>query len=554
MLRQRVKVLLAAGICTIAGACGGSDTASDTAGEVDSSQTSEQEAATPVVDRLVLALGPVSPETNRSWLGIDNPQLQMEPYLEGLLKNDATTAAAIPALAESWTVSSDSRVWTFQLRKGVQWHHGWGEFTSDDVIFSHGLWTQEASIMSQRPRWLTATVTASGPYEVTFNFENPAFDGDQLFSRTRAAGFIYSKAQYDKEGFDGYDLLPAGTGPYMYKERVLGEYIRFERNPDHWSGVLADFPEMEFIWQPEPTTRLALLLSGTAHFADLGREFFEPAEAGGMAVLSANTASLQSYMYFGGIFLQEGGGADLTDPIAASKEVRQALNKAIDKKEILEVVYKGGAQPLYRAGFIPGSEGWDDRWVSDFESNYGYDPEAAIELIKAAGYEPSDITTTITVFQAGGNPEWSFLAEVVQSYLAAIGINVTIENRDFEIIRQTAATETNGRTITPFRNTPIRFPQEWVRFFNTPDAAWPSYKSDFIADQYPGWEASTDANERDELARSIGNHLYDNFSDIPIASVTKNLVYNPSVVGGWELPGVTSSGLSNFDEIKRATK
>ena len=47
-----------------------------------------------------------------------------------------TTAEVEPDLAESWTVSEDGTMWTFKLRKGVQFHHGFGEFTAEDVKFS----------------------------------------------------------------------------------------------------------------------------------------------------------------------------------------------------------------------------------------------------------------------------------------------------------------------------------------------------------------------------------------------------------------------------------
>ena len=43
-----------------------------------------------------------------------------------------------PALAESWDVSEDARTWTYHLRQGVQFHHGYGEMTSRDVMFTYG--------------------------------------------------------------------------------------------------------------------------------------------------------------------------------------------------------------------------------------------------------------------------------------------------------------------------------------------------------------------------------------------------------------------------------
>src|SRR5215831_8568546 len=47
-----------------------------------------------------------------------------------------TTAEVEPDLAESWTLSPDGSVWTFKLRKGVQFHKGFGELTAQDVKWS----------------------------------------------------------------------------------------------------------------------------------------------------------------------------------------------------------------------------------------------------------------------------------------------------------------------------------------------------------------------------------------------------------------------------------
>jgi peptide/nickel transport system substrate-binding protein len=47
-----------------------------------------------------------------------------------------TTSEVEPDLAESWTTSEDGTVWTFKLRKGVQFHQGFGEFTAEDVKYS----------------------------------------------------------------------------------------------------------------------------------------------------------------------------------------------------------------------------------------------------------------------------------------------------------------------------------------------------------------------------------------------------------------------------------
>ena len=83
---------------------------------------------------------------------------------------------------------------------------------------------------------------------------------------------IVSKAQWDKEGLEGFDKRPAGTGSYRYVGRQAGLSIAYERIDNHWSGEKPDFKELEFRHGPRGGDALALLLSGEAHIADLPRE------------------------------------------------------------------------------------------------------------------------------------------------------------------------------------------------------------------------------------------------------------------------------------------
>ena len=56
------------------------------------------------------------------------------------------------------------------------------------------------------------------------------------------------------------------------------------------------------------------------------------------------------------------------------KEVRQAINKAINREELLKVLYKGRATPMYVHGYYPDLPGWDPTWEKRFPEMYGYDP------------------------------------------------------------------------------------------------------------------------------------------------------------------------------------
>ena len=77
-----------------------------------------------------------------------------------------------PALAESWSVSENGRIWTFNLREGVKWHKGYGEFTSTDVKYSI-----ERTINSEKSQFRASfanidSINVSNPYKVIFNLKD----------------------------------------------------------------------------------------------------------------------------------------------------------------------------------------------------------------------------------------------------------------------------------------------------------------------------------------------------------------------------------------------
>src|SRR5256885_4650553 len=60
--------------------------------------------------------------------------------LEWLVEVDAETGQYKPWLADSWALGPNGRSWRVKLHKGVQFHHGYGEFTAQDVVHTHALW------------------------------------------------------------------------------------------------------------------------------------------------------------------------------------------------------------------------------------------------------------------------------------------------------------------------------------------------------------------------------------------------------------------------------
>ena len=122
-----------------------------------------------------------------------------------------TTAEVEPDLAESWTMSDDGTVWTFKLRKGVQFHHGFGEFTAEDVKFSF-----ERQIKRTKGMMFTNNldpikdITVVDPHtlQITLKAFDPVFP---LRMVGYQQGYIVSKKAAEKHGEQfGWNPLAPG--------------------------------------------------------------------------------------------------------------------------------------------------------------------------------------------------------------------------------------------------------------------------------------------------------------------------------------------------------
>ncbi len=508
------------------------------------------------VTRLRVAFAPPTAETNRIWAGDWNILLQQDPYADTLMGNDPKTAASVPELAESWEVTNGFKTWTFKLREGIPFHDNWGEFTSADVVHTYELVTRDDSLATVKATWDSATLEPNSDHEISFHFDPGFIDGGRIFSRLSGDLVIHSKAQWDAQGVEGYDDKPVGTGGYEYLDRSLGEFVRYQRVPDHWSES-PDFEEFEWVWAPESVTRLTLLLTEAVHASEITRDLQPQVERADMRVIAAGGQSSMVFGVFGGLYLSTGNqyyqppGPVWEDPL-----VREALNKAVDRDVILEEIYLGQAVPVIAAGLTPISEGWNPEWAERFDAEYAYDPDAARELLEQAGYGPDnplkfDSMTTLLP----GNPELPLIHEALQIMFADIGVEMTIQELDVGTWIDRFLNHDVHNTFWATRNAPIRAPQEFIRTFHASEeyggvAFHAEY--DFLNEQYDILRNSVDPTVRAEAIRNVGSFIFDNYLTIPLFSLPNTMTVNPEIIADWPFPGVTAAQPSHVHLIKSA--
>jgi ABC-type transport system substrate-binding protein len=502
------------------------------------------------VNRVIAAM-PVLQETNRIWEGPWSLLQQHVPFADTLLRNDPTTGAAGPGLASSWEFSDDFTQWNFVLREGVQYHFGNGEFTSADVAWVHSLLSSDDSVSTMSPVWRTVTVDQVGDYEISFNFETPYLDGLRLFSRTAGDLYMFSKAQFDAEGMDAIDDRPAGTGHYRYLERSPGLGVSYElAETSNWPGETPDFPEFELKFITEDATRMAVLLAGDAHIANLSRDLQVEAANRGMRIISSQQPTIQTVSFMLGQYFLTGDESYKPDVPFEDIRVREAINRAVNRANVMEFIYKGSATPVYVYGWTPSHEGWDPRFEEEFEANYGFDPDKARQLLEEAGYGPGDIEIDFPTMNFSGNPELSQIAEAIQLDLDAVGITVNLQEMEYTALRPDLVAKQAWNKMWMSRNLPIRTTQEAVRVFYADEGVTHAAMYDELEAMYQELKATVDLAERDEIARKMGNFAFDNYISVPIAQIFYELSVDPEIVSEYIFSGQTPTSLDHIHLIR----
>ncbi len=503
--------------------------------------------------QLVAAVATPAAETNRFWAA-SNAWLAMDPALEGLVAHDPVTGEITgDGLAESWEHNEDFTVWTFKLREGVQFHHGYGELTADDVVHSYMLHTREDAVTPGVEQLRGAEVEALDRYTVQFTYPDSRLE--KLFLHGgRSVMKIYSKAQFDQEGLEGYDERFAGTGHYQFVSRSPGR-IHYESFDDHYSGLTPDFTELELRFVDEPATKLAMLLSGEAQITDLPRELMGDALNAGMDVAQSSRATMQTDIVFNGLYCESGDPACRTDLPWYDARIREAINRALNREEMLEVLFPGGGAALLpRFAMVEGHEGYDPTLIERFPDEYAHDLDKVAALLEEANYPDGfeDPTIPLVLTAIAGQPEIPLQTELAHHYLTAAGFEVEIREIDH------AGVGALGRArelymLNPIRNAPPRPTEVAFRaFYTNPGGPYQGWEDDWTSEKIAAMLASIDLEERDQIAREIFNYLFEQYNDIPLFEVFTQVAINPEVVAGWQFPGVTSSGISHWHLVEAA--
>jgi ABC-type transport system substrate-binding protein len=507
------------------------------------------------VDQLVLATSPWLHDSILPWK-VCCMSANLWPVFEALITQDPETGFYVAGLATEWSIGADLRSWNFKLREGIPFHQEWGEVTAKDIRHAFEMTTLDESLASNAGLFRDMVGDAENveivdDYNVVFHLTKPGPDLEYDFSGKAGTLMLYSKDQWDAGGVDGLLRdMTAGTGSWRLADWESVNFTLLERVEDHWRKT-PEFKEQKVLISQEQATKLAMLLTGEAHMSDLTKDLQEDALAAGMELVVGNFPSGHPYMfYMGGLYSQTPDKYDESNPLTNVK-VREALNRAIDRQELIDTIFYGRASMATHHGYQPSYQGWDDSWTERFGGMYGFDPVRARELLTEAGY-PDGFELEVYDYAWGGAPEINQLAEAVGQYLTNIGIDVKILSTEYQEARQNILGKTLGVRIGPWAPWSARPTAPITYMLHDSEGAFGIYEDEFIDGKFDELDASTDYDARSAILREVGERLFTQYAEIPLVYTFFEVVVDPNVIGNYPLSGNFTGSWTETEYITAA--
>jgi len=322
---------------------------------------------------------------------------------EGLLKPNEK-GELYPAVAESYEISPDGLTYTFKLRSGVKFHNGQA-VTSADVKFSY---ERLAGIGTGKPLSTAfgsvQSIEAPDPSTVVIKLK----ENNSSFLTALTAAII-------PNGYENSNKQPVGTGPFKFKEYLPGQRLVVEKFADYYVKGVPSLDQVEFRIVTDPEAALLALKSGEVDiYPRIGTEKLEELDDAAYTKLSApqNLVQLMTFNIARKPF----------DDI----RVRQAINYAVDKDEIIQGVALGKGTKL-GSNISPVLEKY---YQPGLEDTYPTDIDKAKSLLAEAGYKDG-FETTLSV---PSNYQFHVdTAQVIAQQLEKIGIKVKIETVEWAV-------------------------------------------------------------------------------------------------------------------------
>ena len=463
---------------------------------------------------------------------------------EGLMvldENDQPTEGA----AESYEVSDDGLVYTFKLRQDGKWSDG-EPVVADNFKYSWlraldkataAEYAYQLFYIKNAEKFYNGEVSADevgikviDDYTLEVTLEAPTSYFLQLCAFTTYVPLREDIVSSNPEGWATNPETYVSNGPFKLVQWDMKDQLVFEKNENYWDKDSVKLDTLTFKLVTDDTTAYSELKAGNFDMVNsVPTNEIQPGIAEGLVHVSPKLAN---YYFAINVGKQDTLNSDVKE-VLSNKLVRQALNLAIDRQEIIDNVGKAEQIPAY--SFVP--QGIKDENGTEFASKEYYDPldmegniAKAKELLKEAGYENGEGIPTIEVMynSEGAHKE---IAQIIQQNWEKIGVNVELTNQEWAVFlntRQQGDYEIARHGWTGDYIDPMTFLDLWVTGGGNNDTGFSNARYDELI---AAAKVEKDSAKRFEMLREAEDILMDEMPILPIYYYTTVTAMNEKVKG-----------------------
>ena len=473
--------------------------------------------------------------------------------LEGLVIRHPDGKSPLPGVAQSWDISSNGLIYTFNLRKNAKWSNG-DTVDAHDFVYS---WKRVLlpSLGSQYPDMLydiknaepfnkgeitdfnEVGVKAINDYQLQVTLANPAPYFIELLTH-------YTTRPVHKETIEQYGSIDSvgtkwtrpgnfvGNGPFNLKEWQLNKVIEVEKSNTYWDNSAVKLNGIKFYPIDNVTREDLMFRSGQLHITgSIPQEKID-------SYKTLYPKELKIFPYFGTYYYR----ININKPPLDEKLVRDALSLGLDRKELVDKVAKGGQEPAF--SFTP-----PDKNGYYPTTKLEFNPTKAKQILSDLGYSEENPFPKIELLYNTSEGHQKIAQAIQQMWKTNLGVDIELTNTDWKVYlsRQQIGDYSISRAgwIGDYPD-PKTFLDMMVTGRGNNQTGWSNQEYDNLLKKAAN---ATNQTERFNYFNEAEKILMDEKPIIPIYTYTRMYMLHPDVKG-WKSNLLDTRPYQNIELIR----